>query len=314
MVRTKHGHRHATPSGIHHADEKDEPMTTSTTFLGLGAMGSTLAAASLAAGRRTVVWNRNPVPGQALGARGAVAVSTAGQAISGDGVIVVCLLDHYSVHQVLDPLAVDLAGRTVINLTTTTPAESRELAGWAAERGVTYLAGAIMAVPQMIGTPSAKILYSGSDTAFETHRPLLDLWGTSEYFGPDPGMAPLYDMAMLAGMYALLAGFLQGAAMLSAAGVSASDFAERQVPFLAAMTSRLAGYAATVDAKNYTGKGQQSLRFTETALSALLRAGSEHGVDLEVLRPVHAIVHRQVAAGFGEQGTARMFESMRSTR
>lgn len=289
-------------------------MTTSTTFLGLGAMGGALAAATLAAGRRTVVWNRSPAPAQALGTRGAVVAGTAAQAVSGDGVIVVCLLDHDTVHRVLDPLAADLAGRTVINLTTTTPGESRELAGWAAGHGVTYLAGAIMAVPQMIGTPGAEILYSGSQAAFAEHRPLLDGWGTSEYFGPDPGMAPLYDMAMLAGMYALFAGFLQGAAMVGAAGVSATGFAERQVPFLAAMTGQLAGYAATVDAEDYTGDGQQSLRFTETALATLLRAGREHGVDLEVLRPVHAIVRRQIAAGFGEHGTARMFESMRSAR
>ncbi|MET7400066.1 NAD(P)-binding domain-containing protein, partial [Dactylosporangium sp. NPDC005572] len=33
-------------------------MTTSTTFLGLGAMGRALAAAALAAGRPAVVWNR----------------------------------------------------------------------------------------------------------------------------------------------------------------------------------------------------------------------------------------------------------------
>ncbi|MGN9779396.1 NAD(P)-dependent oxidoreductase [Micromonospora sp. H33] len=289
-------------------------MTTSTTFLGLGAMGSALAAAALAAGRHTVVWNRSTAPAQALGARGAVVADTATQAVSGDGVIVVCLLDYRSVHEVLDPLAAGLAGRTVINLTTTTPEESRELARWAAEHGVTYLGGAIMAVPEMIGTPGAEILYSGAGVAFEAHRPLLDLWGASGYFGPDPGMASLYDMAMLAGMYTLFAGFLHGAAMVGAAGVSATDFAERQVPFLAAMTGQLAGYAATVDAKDYTGGGQQSLRFTETALAALLRAGTEHGVDLEVLRPVHAIVRRQIAAGFGEHGTARMFESMRSTR
>ena len=289
-------------------------MTTSTTFLGVGAMGSALAAAALAAGRRTVVWNRSPQPAQALGERGALVRDTAARAVSGDGVIVVCLLDHDSVHQVLDPLAGSLAGRTVINLTTTTPRESRELAGWAAGHGVTYLAGAVMAVPSMIGTPGAQILYSGSVTAFEAHRPLLDLWASSEHVGPDAGMAPLYDMAMLTGMYTLFAGFLQGAAMVGAAGVSATEFAERQAPFLTAMTGHLAGYAATVDAGDYTGAGQQSLRFTETALATLLRAGREHGADLEVLRPVHAIVRRQIAAGFGEHGTARMVESMRGAR
>ncbi|WP_432972132.1 NAD(P)-dependent oxidoreductase [Dactylosporangium sp. CA-233914] len=289
-------------------------MTTSTTFLGLGAMGSALAGAALDAGRPTVVWNRSPRRAQALGGRGAVVAGNVKEAVAGDGVIVVCLFDHQSVHSVLDPVGAGLSGRTVINLTTTTPNESRELAAWAAKRGIVYLDGAIMAVPQMIGGPGSAILYSGSVAAFEQHRPLLDRWGASSFFGPDAGMASLYDMAMLTGMYTMFASFLHGAAMVGAAGVSATEFAEVQVPFLAAMTGRLAGFAATVDAKDYTGEGQQSLQFTETALATLLRATAEQGVAVEVLRPVHDIVQRQITAGFGDHGTARIFEELKGAR
>ncbi|MEV0155725.1 NAD(P)-binding domain-containing protein [Micromonospora sp. NPDC050686] len=289
-------------------------MTTSTTVLGLGAMGTALAGAALDAGRPTVVWNRSPRRAQALGGRGAVVAGNVEEAVAGDGVIVVCLFDHRSVHDVLDPVAAGLSGRTVINLTTTTPDESRELAAWAATWGIVYLDGAIVAVPQMIGGPGSAILYSGSATAFEQHRPLLDRWGASSFFGPDAGLAALYDMAMLTGMYTMLAGFLHGAAMVGAAGVSATEFAAVQVPFLAAMTGQLAGFAATVDAKDYAGQGQQSLRFTETALAALLRATAEQGVAVEVLRPVHDLVQRQITAGFGDHGTARIFEELKGPR
>jgi 3-hydroxyisobutyrate dehydrogenase-like beta-hydroxyacid dehydrogenase len=289
-------------------------MTSSTTFLGLGAMGSALATAAFDAGRPTVVWNRTPHRAQALGERGATVAGNVEEAVAGQGVIVVCLFDHQSVHGVLDPLAVGLSGRTVINVTTTTPHQSRELAAWSAERGITYLDGAIMAVPQMIGGPGSAILYSGSATAFERHRALLDLWGASSYFGPDAGMASLYDMAMLVGMYTMFAGFMHGAAMVGSAGASATEFAERQAPFLAAMTGQLAGFAATVDATDYTGEGQQSLQFTETALASLMQASTDQGINVEVLKPVHDIVRRQIAAGFGKHGTARIFEELRSTR
>jgi hypothetical protein len=107
---------------------------------------------------------------------------------------------------------------------------------------------------------------------------------------------------------------MHGAAMVGSAGVSATEFAERQAPFLAAMTGGFAGLAATIDARDYAGEGQQSLRFTETALAALTRASIDEGVDTDVLRPVHDIVRRQIAAGYGEQGTARMFEALRSAR
>ncbi|WP_199736612.1 NAD(P)-dependent oxidoreductase [Micromonospora sp. HM5-17] len=260
------------------------------------------------------MWNRTPNRAQPFAARGATVAGSVEEAVADADAIVVCLFDHQSVHTVLDPIAVRLSGRTVINLTTTTPNESRELATWAAEHGITYLDGAIMAVPEMIGGPGAAVFYSGSATAYEEQRTLRDLWGESSYFGSDAGMASLYDMAMLVGMYTMFAGFMHGAALVGSGGVSATEFAARQAPFLAAMTNGLAGYAATIDAKDYTGEGQQSLRFTEAALSSLMRASTEQGVNVEVLKPVYDIVRRQIAAGFGAQGTARIFEELRSTR
>ncbi|MQA90413.1 MAG: NAD(P)-dependent oxidoreductase [Gemmatimonas sp.] len=289
-------------------------MTTSTTLLGMGAMGSVLATAVLNAGRPTVVWNRTPHRAEALGERGATVADSVAEAVAGERVIVVCLFDHQSVHHVLDPVAAGLSGRTVINLTTTTPNQSREVAAWAAERGITYLDGALMAVPQLIGGPGSAILYSGSAAAFEENRALLELWGESSYFGPDAGMASLYDMAILVGMYAMFAGFIHGAAMVGSEGVSATEFAARAAPFLAAMTGGFAGFAATIDAGSYAGEGQQSLEFTGTALALLVQASTDQGVNVEVLKPVYDIVRRQIAAGFGKQGTARIFEALRSTR
>lgn len=280
-----------------------------TTFLGLGEMGAALASAALPHESGTIVWNRTPKPFE-----GATVAGTVEAAVAGSDVIVACLFDRTSVHDVLDPVADGLKGRTLINLTTTTPNEARELAAWAAGHGVTYLDGAVMAVPSMISGPDAAIFYSGDRSAFDAHRALLDRWGTGTFFGTDAGAAALRDMAMLTGMYTMFAGFLHGAAMVAADGGSATEFARMQAPFLAAMTNSLAGYASTVDSGDYAGPGQQSLAFTETALSALRRATVEQGVDDRVLKPVHELVLRQIGAGHGAHGTARMFESLRSAR
>jgi 3-hydroxyisobutyrate dehydrogenase-like beta-hydroxyacid dehydrogenase len=287
-------------------------MVRMTTFLGLGEMGGALARAALTAGEKTVVWNRTPEKAQAFS--GAEIAGTVAEAVAHDGVIVACLFDLTSVHNVLDPVADGLDGRTLVNLTTTTPNQSRELFAWAAGHGITYLDGAVMAVPRMIGSPGAHVLYSGAAEAFEANRPLLDRWGTSTFLGPDAGTAALYDMAMLVGMYSMFAGFLHGAAMVVADGGTAQGFAAMQAPFLAAMTGGFAGMASTVDTGDYTGPGQQSLHFTGTALTALLTASVEQGVDPIVLQPVRDLVARQIDAGFGSHGTARMFEELRGAR
>jgi 3-hydroxyisobutyrate dehydrogenase-like beta-hydroxyacid dehydrogenase len=280
------------------------------TLLGLGEMGRALAAAQLDAGHRTTVWNRSPGRAAPLAARGATVADSAGEAVDAAPLVIACLLDHDSVHEVLDPIAGRLAGRALLDLTTTTPNQARELAAWAAGHGATYLDGGIMAVPEMIGGPGAAVFYSGDGTVFDDHRATLDVWGESTWFGPDPGLASLYDLAILSGMYTMFAGFLHGAAMVGSEGVPATEFAARAAPFLAAMTGALAGFAAVIDGGDYSVEGQQSLEFSD--LGDLLQASTDQGVRTDVIAPVQALIRRQVAAGHGKDGFARIYEEIRS--
>ncbi|MFE8941514.1 NAD(P)-dependent oxidoreductase [Streptomyces sp. NPDC007872] len=277
--------------------------------LGLGAMGSALAAALVKAGHTTTVWNRSPGRADGLVALGARPAATAGDAIRAGDLVIVCLLDHASVHEVLDPLSGDLAGRALVNVTTTSPEQSRELAAWADRAGIAHLDGGIMAVPQMIGGPGSSVLYSGSADVFHRYEALFDLWGTSAYFGEDAGLASLYDLALLAGMYVMFAGFVQGAAMVAPAGVSAREFAARAAPWLTAMTGSFQGFAEVIDGGDYTVAGQQSLDFSD--LGDILAAGSAQGVGTEPVAMVQELIRRQIEAGHGAEGFARIFESVR---
>jgi 3-hydroxyisobutyrate dehydrogenase-like beta-hydroxyacid dehydrogenase len=271
-------------------------------------MGSALAAAALAAGHRTTVWNRTAARTEPLRADGATVAHTVTDAVTSD-LIVVCLLDHASVHAVLDPVADSLAGRQVLNVTTTTPDGARELAQWAAAAGITYLDGGIMATPEMIGTPASSVFYSGAREVFDANRALLETWGIAEYFGSDPGMAALYDLALLAGMYAMFAGFFHGAAMVAAAGVTAAEFAERAVPWLQALAPSVAEYANVIDGGDYSVPGQQSLLFSD--LTDIVDASRGLGISTELVDAMQGLIRRQVDAGFGGDGFARVIESIK---
>ena len=277
-------------------------------MLGLGAMERSLAAGLLDTGNDVTVWNRSPGRDADLVGRGAHRAAAARDAVLTAPTVVVCLYDHASVHETLDPLAEDLRGRAVVNLTTTTPTEARELAAWAAEHGVRYLDGAIMATPPMIGAAGAEILYSGDEGVFREARQVLDLWATSSFESTDPGRASLLDLAMLSGMYTMFAGFLHGAAMVGADGVDAVSFARRAAPFLAAMTEAFALDAAVIDDGDYSAPAQ-SLDWSD--LSHLVRASEEQGVDPAPIAMVEELRRRQVDAGHGADGFARIYESLR---
>ncbi|MFI6273567.1 NAD(P)-dependent oxidoreductase [Streptomyces sp. NPDC050988] len=272
-------------------------------------MGTALAGALVKAGYATTCWNRSPGKADELVAQGAEVAATARDAVLAGRLVIVCLLDHGSVHEVLDPLSDELAGRTLVNVTTTSPAQSREFAEWAARAGVAYLDGGIMAVPDMIGRPGSSILYSGSAEVFDEYEPLLELWGTSTYFGEDAGLASLYDLALLAGMYVMFAGFVHGAAMVAPAGVTAGEFAALAAPWLTAMTGGLRGFAEVIDGGDYTVAGQQSLVFSD--LGDLAAASADQGISTEVVAMVQRLIQRQIDAGHGDEGFARIIESIR---
>jgi 3-hydroxyisobutyrate dehydrogenase-like beta-hydroxyacid dehydrogenase len=283
---------------------------TAVTVLGLGAMGRALAVALVEGGHPTTVWNRSPGRTEGL-PEGAAVAATAGDAVSASPLVVTCLLDHAAVHEVLDPVADRLAGRALVNVTTTTPTQASELAAWAAECGGDYLDGGIMATPDMIGNRGATILYSGAVGVLDDHRALLDLWGESSYFGPDAGVASLWDLALLSGMYLMFAGFLHGAAMVGSEGVPAQEFAVRATSFLGAMTGAFAGIADVLDTADYAGEGHQSLEFSD--LGDLLQASRDQGVSTELIAPVQALIERQIAAGHGHEAFERIYEEIRSS-
>ena len=282
---------------------------TTVSFLGLGEMGSALAGAVLRAGHPTIVWNRTAAKTAHLADAGAVVAPTPDDAAGAD-LVVVCLFDHASVHDVFDPLADRLAGKSILNLTTTSPDGARELARWAAAIGADYLDGGVMATSAMIGTPAAAVLYSGSRRLYDGHRGVLETWGTTEYFGDDAGMASLYDLALLSSMYVMFAGFFHGAAMVGASGVPAKEFAARAVDWLHAVVPAITEYADVIDGGDYSVPGQQSLEFSD--ISDIVEASRAQGVSTEVVDVVQRLIHRQIDAGHGGDGLARFIESIKS--
>jgi 3-hydroxyisobutyrate dehydrogenase-like beta-hydroxyacid dehydrogenase len=183
------------------------------------------------------------------------------------------------------------------------------LARWAADIGIDYLDGGIMATPEMIGTAQSSILYSGRRRVFDGHRELLELWGRAEYFGDDAGMASLYDLAMLSSMYVMFAGFFHGAAMVGAAGVPAKEFATRTAAFLQSVLLTITAYADIIDGGDYSVPGQQSLEFSD--ISDIVDASRAQGISTELVDVVQRLIRRQIEAGHGKHGFARVIESIK---
>lgn len=277
------------------------------TILGLGDMGSALAHSWLAAGYAVTVWNRSArqVP------EGAAVAATAAEAVAANTLVVVCLLDDASVRTTLD--GIDLTGRDVVNLTTSTPAEARALSEWITARGGCFLDGGIMAVPSMIGVPDsgAYVFYSGSADLHKTHADALAVPAGVTYVGADAGFAALYDIALLSAMWGMFAGAAHAFALIGGEDISPMEFAPLMIAYQQAMAGYSYGTAAQLASGDYTQGVESNLAMMTTTNGTLRRTAAEQGVSPELLEPFMALMERRVAEGGGNESNTGVVDLLR---
>lgn len=282
-----------------------EPVTV----IGLGNLGRVVAEAFLRGGHPTTVWNRSAARAEALAASGAVVAGTAAEAIAAGELVVVTLLDPPAAREVLTGAADAVSGRALVNLTSGAPEDARELAAWAEERGAQYLHGAVYAVPETIGTAESSLNYSGSAAVHGRWRSRLDLLGKGTFLGAEPGLASGYDVAILAGMYGAIGGFLHAAAMARAVGIEVAELTPKLLSWLTDLFPALSTFAREIDGKDYATK-ESSLAMNQSGLATIIRASQAQGVPATTLFPLKELIDRQVAAGHGAASLARAVESL----
>lgn len=280
--------------------------------IGLGMMGTALAAAFLKAGHPVTVWNRSPAKTGPLVAQGAIPADTAAEAVAASPLVVVCLTTYDTVRTVLEPLSGQLTGKTVANLTNGTPEQARDLAVWAAKEGAGYLDGGIMAVPQMIAGPHAYVFYSGAREVFDAHQETFAALGGTKYVGADPGLAALYDLALLTGMYGMIMGVMQAYALVGTESIPATEFSELLVPWVGAMLGSAPAWAAAIDSGQHL-TDVSSLAVNQEAFPNLLETFAAQGVSGELFAPVQNLLDRAVAEGHAADGLSRLADLLRSS-
>jgi 3-hydroxyisobutyrate dehydrogenase-like beta-hydroxyacid dehydrogenase len=298
---------------------------TPVTVIGLGLMGSALASAFQRAGHELTVWNRSP--GRAEPFQGTARIAgNVSDAVAASDTIVVSLLNYEAGNHVLRTPDVEkiIAGKTIVQLTTGTPADARDSEAWAHQHGATYLDGAISGYPRTIGTDGNEIYYSGDATVFESRRGVLGvLGGKATFCGEAVGAAAAVDLGALEFSYARIAGLLHAAALCAAESfpldvffttvgipdrllefISRHDFSEGRAPISAAMAAETLApprtYADSVDA---------TLAVHTGAIDQIVRASREAGIDSAFPQALHDVYSKAIARGHGNHDIPSLYEA-----
>jgi 3-hydroxyisobutyrate dehydrogenase-like beta-hydroxyacid dehydrogenase len=170
-------------------------------FIGLGNMGSAIAARLLAAGHSLAVWNRSAPAAERLAERGATRVETAGEAFRGDAIFSM-LGDDQAVREVLlDSGVLRRASpgepRVHVNMATLSVGLAEELTERHRERRIAYLAAPVLGRPDVAARGKLNIVAAGPPEEIERVQPLLDAIGQKTWrFGERPSKANVVKLAI----------------------------------------------------------------------------------------------------------------------
>ena len=170
-----------------------------TGFIGLGRMGSAMAANLLKAGHQVTVFNRSPEKRRALLELGAHEAMTVADACQGDAVITM-LADDLAVARlaladngVVSQLA---AGAIHLSMSTISVALSKRLARAHAAAGQGFVAAPVFGRPEMAAAARLFIVAAGDPAALEACRPLLAAMGQKTLpVGSEPSAANLVKLS-----------------------------------------------------------------------------------------------------------------------
>lgn len=294
---------------------------TDITIVGVGNIGAAIVTKWLEKGFTVTMWNRNPDRPwlKDLANLGAVFEHDLKAAIANSDVILLSVAAYSNVTEFFSPILPLDKGqppKTIINITTGTSHQAREMETWLKTHGIAeYLDGAIMVTPELVGTEHSSIWLSGeTEATFSKISSIISPLGQLHYVAEDPGAACLWDIAALAAMDALLTGGLLAMNLLKRqreAGDGKAPSVENPIrkiviPLLSSFLPLLGDIAAALDDKdwgrNFGNPVSMQLKGFETILEGL----RQEKVSTEGLQLFHDLLLRTKREKGGDAGLAPM--------
>ncbi|MBC9879854.1 NAD(P)-dependent oxidoreductase [Bradyrhizobium sp. INPA01-394B] len=290
-------------------------MTKNIAVLGLGAMGSRMAANLLKAGHAVTVWNRTPQAAAALVTRGANQARTPKEAADGADVIISMVRDDAASRDVwlaLDggALAGMGSGAIAIESSTVTPGWIRELGAIAGEKRKAFLEAPVVGSRPQAEAGQLIYLVGGDEAVLEQARPVLSAMGsTINHLGPigSGALVKLCTNALLGVQVTVLAELI---GLLTNSGIDTAR-AIQAIGATAAWSPAANHLSGSMLAGNFTP--QFPIELIEKDLNyAVSAAGSPEAAP--TIAAALGVFGKAIAKGFGDEnmtGVVRMFVKAR---
>ncbi len=279
-------------------------------LLGTGLLGTPIALRLASTGLEVTVWNRTVSKAEPLREAGLAVAQTAAGALLASPVAILMLADAPAIREVLfaaDALAA-LAGRTVVQMGTIGPDESRAFAAEVAAAGGEWVEAPVLGSIPQADSGTLQVMVGGTAVQLERLGPLLARLGTDVRHVGAVGSAAALKLALNQLIGSLTAAFATSLAYVRAEGLDTETFMEvlRPSALYAPTFDKKLGRMLDAEYANPTFP----LRLLRKDIDLFIRSARAAGVEPQVAEAVLAVADTALAKGLADGDYAALAEGL----
>jgi 3-hydroxyisobutyrate dehydrogenase len=169
-------------------------------WIGLGKMGTPMAQQLIKAGYPLMVYNRSKAKEETLKLMGATVASSPGLLIQQSDVMIIMVSDDPAIREIFlakdGLLSIKTTGKIIINMSTVSPAISKEMASLCSQQGNHYLDAAVSGSVKQAEDGQLVIMAGGDKTIFEKVKPIFEYLGKLAMLMGDAGAGNTTKLAI----------------------------------------------------------------------------------------------------------------------
>lgn len=277
-------------------------------LLGTGLMGAPMALQLQQSGFEVVAWNRSPDKLLPLVDSGVQTVQSAADAIASTDLTITMLSDAAAIQSALFADRSALAGRTILQMGTIAPAESRDLCASVQSAGGDYLESPVLGSIPQVKSGSLILMVGATPEQFERWQPVLKCFGPNpELMGP-VGTAAATKLAMNQLIGSLTAAFSMSLSLAQREGLDIEKFMS--------IVRESALYAPTFDKKlermcdrNFSNPNFPTKHLLKD-MNLFVQAAQARGIDATVAAGVSQVVENAIAQGLANEDYSAIYSAI----
>jgi 3-hydroxyisobutyrate dehydrogenase-like beta-hydroxyacid dehydrogenase len=278
-------------------------------FVGLGAMGGTVAKRLLDAGHTVYGWNRTREKAQGLVDEGMILVGSPREAAERSEVVFAMVTDTKALEAVTrgpDGILAGLSpGKLFVDMTTGSPANSRTLAADVEALGARMLDAPISGAPTTVEQGKASIMVGGDPEAFERAKAILEDVGPVVRRIGDNGQALLMKIAINLCLFVQMTSYSEGLLIAEKGGI------DRETAVEAMLNSVIASPMITYRGPFVLDQPDEAwfdCNMMQKDMLLALEAGREYGVPMPTTATSNELLSAARGMGLDHYDFAIVFD------